>query len=126
MKEQTRYTVDCIGPLDWQIFDHKLGQSPTVFLLYAVPIQTAYLNCQIVLTVFDGVEALNNGRPTLEHELWSTRLYVESEEQIGYVLADICDTLDEMEISDPIELAYLYGGSVGSEPIVCPVRSDTH
>ncbi len=120
MEAQTRYTIDRVGPLEWQIIDSKLGRSPSVYLLYAAPVAHKSLNCQIVLTYFDAVETLNDSHRTFSKELWSSILYVDSLSQLVSLVEDIYDTLADVEIEEPYELAYVFGGTVGSEHVVCP------
>jgi hypothetical protein len=122
MSNETRYTIDRVGTYDWHIIDGKDGQSPRVYFLYAAALEAPLLNCQMVLTSFDGAQALNNGWPTFEREIWSTRLYVENGERAIQLAYEIYETLDDAEIQDPLELVYIFGGTVGSRDVICPPR----
>jgi hypothetical protein len=118
-----RYTIDRVED-GWQIFDGKKRGTPMTYYVYVVPVMGPY-NVQLILTSYDAALAVSRC-PVFDLELYSTKFYVSTEEQLEVMVADIFDSLQTSDIDNPVELAHLFGGHVRSETMRVPARPDTN
>ena len=119
-----RYTIDRVGDSSWQLFDAKRKGTPVTHYVYVVPVTGPY-NVQLILTSYDAALAVSR-YPVFDLELYSTKFYVSTDEQLEVMVADIFDSLQTSDIDNPVELAHLFGGFVRSETMRVPARPDTN
>jgi hypothetical protein len=114
MIAHTRYTVDRVGDEEWQIFDQRKFSTPLTYLLFVTEM-SGLLNCQLTITSYDasGMHPF----PAFEEELFSTRFYASDEQQRELLIFDVIDTLMDLDIEQPVELACLFGGYVRNRSV---------
>lgn len=117
MTAQARYTVDRVGDDEWQIFDVAKQETPITYLLFVTKV-SGLLNLQLTLTSYDASEP--RGVYIFEQELYSTMFYAATEDQRELLIFDVIDTLMDSDIESPVELAYLFGGTVRNRSITIP------
>jgi hypothetical protein len=123
MIAQARYTVDRVGDDEWQIFDVAKHGTPITYLLFVTKV-SGPLNRQLTITSYDASE--NHVSHVFECELYSTTFYAVSEEQRELLIFDVIDNLMDYEIENPVELAYMFGGTVRNRPVSMPQMTSTN
>jgi hypothetical protein len=121
-----RFIVDETGENEWQIYDAEVQGSPTVYMLYVLPVVRPPFNYQIILTVYDGATAAFTTMPELQAELWSVHFY--SRRGIVLMMEDVFDVLlnNVVDINNPLELGFAFGGLVKNNRVVSAKMHDTH
>lgn len=117
-----RYTVDRISDSEWQIFDGETKQQSLTYLLFASSISNSGRNVQFTLTVYDAI----NTNTVFERELWSSSFYLADATQYESLAEQITDSLEGVDVENPIELAYMFGGLVRSQAVQMPPLPHTH
>jgi hypothetical protein len=126
MQDSPRFIIDLVADLEWQIFDVEAQGTPTVYLMYVIPVACPPFNYQLILTVFDGAAAAETTVPELHDELWSVHFYSGSgPEQFMDEVFDVMFNYLE-DIAHPLEFALAFGGLVKNKRVVSARMSDTH
>lgn len=130
MSDEPTMTVDRVDEdsFEWQIFLGKDKGTPTVYLLYADEVVLPHYNWQIVLTKYDGIEAAEADKltPVLQEELFSTYVYVDGEERLEELMAEMIECLEGSVINCPVEMAHRYGGMIRGLPVKSAPKWDAH
>lgn len=117
MTAQARYTVDRVGDDEWQIFDGPPDETALTYLLFVTDVGGS-LNTQLTITSYDAPETRD--MYIFEQEVYSTMFYASTEDQRELLVFDVIDTLMDSEVGNPVELAYLFGGTVCNRSITIP------
>lgn len=118
MTAQARYTVDRVGDDEWQIFDVAKQETPITYLLFVTGVSGSLFNQQLTITSYDASE--HRGAYIFEQELYSTMFYASTADQRELLIFDVIDTLMDSDVENPVELAYLFGGTVRNRTITIP------
>lgn len=119
MTAQARYTVDRVGDDEWQIFDVEKQETPITYLLFVTGVSgSSMFNQQLTITSYDASEP--RGTYIFEQELYSTMFYASTADQRELLIFDVIDTLMDSDIENPVELAYLFGGTIRNRTITIP------
>lgn len=122
MSEHLRYTIDRVTDAEWQIFDNEQKNSPMTYILFACLVTNADSNVQFTLTKYDATME----RPIFDCELWSASFFVADGDQYEKLASEIVDCFDGVNIENPVELAYVFGGCVLSHAVQMPPLPHTH
>jgi hypothetical protein len=118
MDDTPQVSIDRIGDsFDWQIFTEEERGTPTVHLLYVVPVETPLANAQIVLTSYDGSHAIDRSIPVFDTEIYSTLVYVADDNEVESLVSEILNCLIYNNLRNPVEAAHLFGGLVRGFPV---------
>lgn len=117
MTAQARYTVDRVGDDEWQIFDVQKQGTPITYLLFVTEV-SGLLNRQLTITSYDASEPRTTY--VFDEELYSTAFYAGSDEQRELLIFDVIVALMDSEIENPVELAYMFGGTIRNRSILTP------
>lgn len=117
-----RYEMDEVEDFDYAVFDRQLQGQPVVYRLFAIPIQNGWNNYQLTLTVFDASVTPEEELVQFERELWSSQMYLD-EQGLLSICERILAYLQSCEIESPVELAYVFGGTVNNVTPMYPAPS---
>jgi hypothetical protein len=125
MTAQARYTVDRVGDNEWQVFDQAKKGTPVTYLLFVTEVSGgSLLNMQLTITSYDA--SAPREMHVFEEELYSTLFYASTDEQCELLIFDVIDKLMDSEIENPVELAYMFGGTIRNRPIIVPQMLSTN
>ncbi len=122
-------TIDRISDTEWKICDSQEKGHPLAYILYVNQVQrNPFENMSFTLVECDS-ENFNSefeGYQTFKREIWSASMYVGDTKRFEETAEAICTTLNSIKISNPIELAYFFGGVVHHRNVNMPPVPDSH
>jgi hypothetical protein len=120
-----RYSLDRVGESEWVLFDCMKKGTPKTYLLFLAPVKNRAFNYQLVLTAYDASLAGHSPLPVFTEEIYSTFFY-SVPDGLEPLIMNVFYALQDMEIDDPLELAYSMGGTVKSERVRAPTIHNTN
>lgn len=114
--------VDRISDDEWAIYDFS-GTDPAAYLLTATPIAASpfsNLNFTLVECDIDNFEKEFEEYQVFIREVWSSDVYVSGDKSYDILSDGIVSVIPRVKLSNPIELAYLFGGSVNNKKVQMP------
>jgi hypothetical protein len=121
--------IDRISDTEWKICDYEETDHPLTYILYVNPVQgNPYANMSFTLVECD-CDNFNNefeDYQVFSREIWSAQIYVGDAKRYEAIVEEICAVLHSVTISNPIELAYFFGGVVHHRNVNMPPVPDVH
>lgn len=120
-----RYSLDRIGESEWVLFDCMKKGTPKTYLLFLTPVKNRIFNYQLVLTAYNAAESGHSILPVFSEEIYSVFFY-SVPDGVEPLVMNIFYSLQDIDIDDPLELAYYMGGTVHSEKVRAPTIHNTN
>jgi hypothetical protein len=121
--------IDRISDTEWKVCDFEETDHPLTYILYVTPVQgNPYANMNFTLAECD-LDNFNNefeDYQVFKREIWSAEMYVGDSKRFEQVAEEICAMLYSVTISNPIELAYFFGGQVHHRNVNMPPVPGVH
>lgn len=130
-KESTaeQLAIDRVSDTEWKICDFQESDHPITYILYATPIEGknfANMSIALVECDFDNFNNEFEEYQAFKREIWSAQMYVGDSTRLESLAGDICGMLHQVTISNPIELAYVFGGVIHHRSVNMPPVPDSH
>jgi hypothetical protein len=130
-KESTeeQLAIDRVSDTEWKICDFQESDHPITYILYVNKIECspfANMSFTLVECDFDNFNNEFEDYQAFKREIWSANMYVGDAERYELLAEDICDKLHSVKISNPIELAYFFGGVVHHRNVNMPPVPDVN
>lgn len=130
-KESTdeQLAIDRVSDTEWKICDFQESDHPITYILYVNPVQCspfANMSFTLVECDFDNFNNEFEDYQAFKREIWSAHMYVGDATRLEKVAEEICTILHSVKISNPIELAYYFGGVVHHRKVNMPPVPSSH
>jgi hypothetical protein len=121
--EAGQLAIDRVSDTEWHICDFQETDHPLTYVLFCNKInRNSYDNLNFTLVECDS-DNFNNEFEEYQvylREIWSADMYVGEDRFIDKTAESICELLHSVKISNPIELAYFFGGKVHHRRVNMP------
>jgi hypothetical protein len=129
-KESTaeQLAIDRVSDTEWKICDFQESDHPITYILYVNRIEgKPFENMSFTLVEcdFDNFNNEFEDYQAFKREIWYAPMYLD-EKRFESVAEQICNMLHAVTISNPIELAYFFGGVVHHRNVNMPPVPQVH
>lgn len=114
-----RYDIEPVGGA-YHIFDTEQRPSSIVYLMMDRPIVQPQFNYQVTLTLFNARRHTSRDFYVFSRELYSMQFYAGTPWVHDRVIGMLLHGIQKCEISNPVELAAEFGGTVLNEVVPMP------
>ena len=115
--------IDRISDTEWQICDFASDVNPKTYLLLMQPVNgNVYANMNFLLVECD-CDNFDNAfeeYQVFEREIWSADMYIADARVYEEFAEYLLDRMLSVNLSNPIELAYEFGGKVHHRNVIMP------
>jgi hypothetical protein len=123
-KESTeeQLAIDRVSDTEWKICDFQESDHPITYILCAHKLECSQfenMSFTLVECDFDNFNNEFEEYQAFKREIWCARMYVD-EKRFESVAEQICNMLHAVTISNPIELAYFFGGTIHHRAVNMP------
>jgi hypothetical protein len=130
-KESTeeQLAIDRVSDTEWKICDFQESDHPITYILYVNPIECSPFENMCFTLVECDFDNFNNefeDYQAFKREIWSAPMYIGDAKRFEEQAESICQMLHNVKISNPIELAYFYGGVVHHRNVNMPPVPGSH
>lgn len=125
----SQFAIDRISDTEWQICDFESGEQPATYLLVVSEIEGnkfANKNFALVECDCDNFDNAFEEYQSFTREVWSSQVYIADAKRYEEFCEKIVEIMPRVTISNPIELAYMFGGMVHSKKVNMPVLKHTN
>jgi hypothetical protein len=127
--EDVQLAIDRVSDTEWKICDFQETDHPLTYILYVTPVQCSKFENKSFTLVECDCDNFNNEFEEYQvftREIWSAHAYVGDAIRLEALADEICELLHSVKISNPVELAYLFGGVVHHRNVNMPPVPDTN
>lgn len=121
--------IDRVSDNEWQICDFESGIQPATYLVLATPIsghKFANMNFVLVECDSDNFDNAFEDYQVFIREVWSTDVYIANPKSYEMFTDALIGCIPDAKIANPVELTYLFGGTVNHRQVNMPIVPDTH
>lgn len=121
--------IDRISDYEWQICDFASGVQPATYLLMANKIEgDKFVNTNFVLVECDcdNFDTAFEDYQVFQREIWSTSMFLADDINYEAFTQHLLGIIPDVKLSNPIELAFMFGGKVHHKEVQVPPMPYTH
>jgi hypothetical protein len=121
--------IDRVSDTEWKICDFQESDHPLTYVLFASPIEGKPFENTCFTLVECDFDNFNNefeDYQAFKREIWCAHMYIADPTRFEGIAAEIGHVLHAVKISNPIELAYFFGGVVHHRSVNMPPVPGVH
>lgn len=121
--------IDRISDTEWQICDFASGVQPATYLLIANKIEGnkfENMNFMLVECDCDNFDTAFEEYQVFQKEIWSACMFIADDINYEAFTQHLMGIIPEVNLSNPVELAYMFGGKIHHRDIRVPPMPYTH
>jgi hypothetical protein len=126
---EEQLAIDRVSDTEWKICDFQESDHPITYILYVNKVECSQfenMSFTLVECDFDNFNNEFEEYQAFKREIWSAHMYVGDAKCYEALAEDICNMLHNITISNPIELAYFFGGVVHHRNVNMPPVPQVH